>query len=139
VASGRTESDEADTLSCRSPECWLVTSVRATRLSESYDYGNEPNPADLPEFIARVAEANRERDGSPVNYVARHVVVAPTVVGDTQTRLHDGTPYVRERVRPRAVLSAADTDSGAVETLADALRDYYDAHGWEGVNPTRER
>ena len=108
-----------------------------TREGLPYPFGREPPVTDFPEFVAHVAEANRERDGSPPDYVARHVVVAPTVVGDTETRLHAGTPYIRERVRPRAVLSASDTtDAGAVETLADALRDYYDTHGWNGV--TRE-
>ena len=109
-------------------------------------FGEEPPVSEFPAFVAHVAEANRERDGSPVDYVARHVVVAPTVVGGTQTRLHDGTPYVRERVRPGAVLSAAtadadaaEADASAVDTLADALRDYYDTHGWDGVDSTHER
>ncbi len=100
--------------------------------------GNEPPVSEFPAFVAHVAEANRERDGSPVEYVARHVVVAPTVVGDTQTRLHDGTPYVRERVRPGAVLSATDADTGAVDTVADALCGYYDTHGWDGVSRDRD-
>jgi ribosomal protein S19 len=119
--------------------CRLVTQTDTSR-SLPRPFGREPPVTDFPAFVAHVAEANRERDGSPVEYVARHVVVAPTVVDDTQTRLWNGTPYVRERVRPRAILSAAaadadaaDADAGAVDTLADALRDYYDTHGWAGV------
>jgi|GEM_PF-2101602 len=124
--------------------CRLVTRTDPSG-SLPRPFGNEPPVSDFPAFVAHVAEANRERDGSPVDYVARHVVVGATVVGGTETRLWDGTPYVRERVRPRAVLSATDTaatdadtgaadaDTSAVDTLADALRDYYDAHGWDGV------
>jgi len=41
-------------------------------------------------------------------------------------------------VRPGAVLSATDADTGAVDTVADALHDYYDTHGWDGVSRDRD-
>jgi hypothetical protein len=127
-----------------------VTLIRQRPLASPYDYGEEPDTRESPaEFFAHVAEANRTRDGSGVEHVARVVLVGTetvTTAGTPTTRpTLDGTPYVRERVWPRAVLtgvSQCDTTlpvvDGSVYDLAvavtvAALCDYYDEHGWHGV------
>ncbi|MEZ3115540.1 hypothetical protein RYH80_06375 [Halobaculum sp. MBLA0147] len=112
-------------------------------------FGREPPPSSFDGFLAHVAEANRNRDGSPPAHVARVVVTAETTLQDgdgcVTTTLTNAAPYRRERVSPDAVLDAApdavvpaDQGTGsrrerAVATLRNALCHHYDATGWQGV------
>ncbi|MEZ3144500.1 hypothetical protein [Halobaculum sp. MBLA0143] len=114
-----------------------------------YPLGEEPPVDSSDRFLAHVAEANRCRDGSPPRHVACVVCAVETTVADgdgvVETTLTNAAPYRRDRVPPAAVVRAVPettatdgetTRERAVTALADALRRYYDTHGWDGI--TRE-
>jgi hypothetical protein len=127
-----------------------VSPVRSQRLQAPSEFGAEPDPTvEFSEFIAHVAEANRQRDGSPPGHVARVVLVGVETNGTNGEResalTFNAEPYLRERHWPSEILVGRSSEAEplpvvdgppydlAVAVTRDALRAYYDEHGWDGV------
>jgi hypothetical protein len=100
---------------------------------------------DYDDFIAEIAENNRDRDGSPPGYVANHVIVSVERIDDDSgyAFTFNARPYTDNRVWPSQFVEARpdypfkpgfDVESLralCVEMLRQDLVAYYEKHGWE--------